>query len=108
MAHASALRAPACFPRRPFSTGAADGSGGWYWWFGGTTFPAMKVTLNGEPKQLESNTLTVSELLDALEIQQRRGIAIARNARVVPKSQWETERIEDGDRVEVVRATQGG
>jgi sulfur carrier protein len=37
-----------------------------------------------------------------------RGIAIAVNDAVVSKSQWLEHKLNDGDRIEIVRATQGG
>jgi sulfur carrier protein len=37
-----------------------------------------------------------------------RGIAVARNEEVVPRSQWDRTVAEDGDRFEIVTAAQGG
>ncbi len=37
-----------------------------------------------------------------------RGIAVARNGDVVPKSQWEGTRIVAGDQIEIVTAAAGG
>jgi sulfur carrier protein len=37
-----------------------------------------------------------------------RGIAIALDEEVVPRSDWATCRLHDGQRIEVVRASQGG
>ena len=68
----------------------------------------MKITVNGEQRDITLASATVADILDALDVQPRRGIAVARNGRVVPRSEWETEPVEDGDAVEVVRATQGG
>ncbi|QDG52032.1 sulfur carrier protein ThiS [Persicimonas caeni] len=68
----------------------------------------MKLQLNGEPKTLDSDTLTVAELLAHLDITQRRGVAIAVNNSVVPKSEWDDHQLDDDDAVEIIRATQGG
>jgi sulfur carrier protein len=38
----------------------------------------------------------------------RRGIAVAVNDRVVRRSDWRDHRVEAGDRIEVIQATQGG
>jgi thiamine biosynthesis protein ThiS len=38
----------------------------------------------------------------------RLGIAVARNARLVPRGTWMTTTLEDGDDVEIVGAVQGG
>ena len=37
-----------------------------------------------------------------------RGVAVAVDAEVVPRGEWETTTIDDGARVEVLRAIQGG
>ena len=68
----------------------------------------MNLQLNGEPKTLDADSLTVAGLLEYLEIEQRRGVAIAVNNSVVPKSQWDEHSLQEGDAVEVIRATQGG
>ncbi|WP_104089819.1 sulfur carrier protein ThiS [Arthrobacter sp. GMC3] len=38
----------------------------------------------------------------------RLGVAVARNADIVPRSQWAHSRIEENDDVEIVTAVQGG
>jgi sulfur carrier protein len=63
------------------------------------------ITINGEPRELAG---TVDDLLDALGIEVRRGMAVAVDAEVVPRSEWSTTRIADGARVEIVTAVQGG
>jgi sulfur carrier protein len=63
------------------------------------------ITVNGEPREL---TGTVDELLDALGVEVRRGMAVAVDATVVPRGKWATTQIEDGARVEIVTAVQGG
>ena len=37
-----------------------------------------------------------------------RGVAVAVDAEVVPRTQWETHELDDGARVEILRAIQGG
>lgn len=37
-----------------------------------------------------------------------RGIAVARNGDVIPKSSWETTPLAPGDRIEIVTAAAGG
>jgi sulfur carrier protein len=63
------------------------------------------ITVNGEPREL---TGTVDDVLDALGIEVRRGMAVAVNAEVVPKSEWAKTQVGDGARVEIVTAVQGG
>jgi len=63
------------------------------------------ITVNGEPREL---TGTIDELLDALGVEARRGLAVAVDAAVVPKSEWSTTQVGPGARVEIVTAVQGG
>jgi sulfur carrier protein len=63
------------------------------------------ITVNGEPRELSG---TVDELLDALGVQARHGMAVAVDAAVVPRGEWATMRVADGARVEIVTAVQGG
>ena len=68
----------------------------------------MTVLVNGEPHELAPGT-TVRGLLDALDVPGGgRGVAVAIDAEVVPRTVWETTELDDGARVEVLRAIQGG
>lgn len=65
----------------------------------------MKVTVND--KELEVNAdITVSALLATLDYPEK-GIAVAVNWTVLPRSQWDSV-LPDGACVEVVTAVQGG
>jgi sulfur carrier protein len=68
----------------------------------------MNLIMNGETKSLQADRLTIRELLSRLDITQQKGVAVALNNAVVPQSQWEKHAVVDGDRVEIIRATQGG
>jgi sulfur carrier protein len=66
------------------------------------------VPVNGEPRELRDGA-TVATALDHLDAPlPRRGLAVAVDAQVVPRSQWERHRLQEGDRVEVLAAIQGG
>lgn len=68
----------------------------------------MNVQVNGEPHTFDDAELSIVDLLAALSLGPQRGIAVAINMTVVPKSRWDAARIVDGDEIEIVRATQGG
>ena len=51
---------------------------------------------------------TLADVLPLLEIRQADGIAIAVNERVIPSGEWAGYLLQQGDRVFVIRATQGG
>ena len=65
----------------------------------------MKVTVNDEAVEVAEQT-TVAGLLESLGFPDR-GIAVAVDWTVLPRSQWQTA-LADGARVEVVTAVQGG
>jgi sulfur carrier protein len=64
------------------------------------------VTVNGAAEELAEGT-TVADLV-ARHRPSSRGVAVARNAEVVPRSQWEATVAADGDRFEILTAAQGG
>ena len=66
----------------------------------------MNVILNGTERELaEGATLAdVLALLDAPD----RGVAVAIDAEVVPRGEWDAITLREGARVEVVQAVQGG
>jgi sulfur carrier protein len=66
----------------------------------------MKVLVNGEPANLTEGE-TVHGVVVALG-RGPRGIAVAVNGEVVPRSRWEATMLNDDDRVEVLTAAQGG
>ncbi|MEU9352873.1 sulfur carrier protein ThiS [Streptomyces griseoloalbus] len=67
---------------------------------------SVTVSVNGEPREFAPGTaldLAVRTLTAAPS-----GVAAALNETVVPRAQWPTTPLADGDRVEVLTAVQGG
>ena len=68
----------------------------------------MKVELNGEPVALPEGA-AVSEAVAASGADgDQRGIAVAIDGEVVPRSEWGRTRLREGQRIEVLAAIQGG
>jgi thiamine biosynthesis protein ThiS len=67
---------------------------------------AISLVLNGKPRSLASET-PLPQLLEELGID-RRLVAVAHNGDVVPRDQYESVVLHDGDRVEIVRMVGGG
>lgn len=67
---------------------------------------SMQITLNGEPKDL-TTAINVHGLLGDLGIDPKK-VAVERNLEIVPKSQFETTMVEEGDRFEIVHFIGGG
>lgn len=65
----------------------------------------MQVVLNGEDSSLPDLD-TVAELIEHLDLTGR--IAVEINLEIVPRSQFDTFRIHEGDRIEIVHAIGGG
>ena len=66
----------------------------------------MNVTVNGATDDLPAGT-SVDDVVTRLG-RGRSGIAVAVNDEVVPRSRWPAVDLADGDRVEILSATQGG
>jgi sulfur carrier protein len=66
----------------------------------------LELLVNGEPRCVPANC-TLGGLLTFLEMGDRR-IAVAVNQDVVPRSTFETHRLYEGDRVEILEAVGGG
>ena len=68
----------------------------------------MIVEVNGNPTEVAEGA-TVQTVVEELGADTaRRGVAVAVNAEVVPRSEWDTRRLSEGVRVEVLTAIQGG
>ena len=68
----------------------------------------MKVELNGTVAELERGATIVDAIDAAGADSERRGVAVAVDGEVVPRSEWETTELTEGQRVEVLHAAQGG
>jgi sulfur carrier protein len=66
----------------------------------------MRLMVNGDSREVAGGQ-TVA-LLVATITAERRGVAVAVNGEVVPRSMWAEAGLRDGDRVEVLSAAQGG
>ncbi len=68
----------------------------------------MKVLVNGSETELADGA-TVQSAVEALELPASgRGVAVAVDAEVVPRTQWGARELQEGARVEILRAIQGG
>ncbi|GAA0649513.1 hypothetical protein GCM10009535_29390 [Streptomyces thermocarboxydovorans] len=70
------------------------------------TNPALTVSVNGETREVAPGTrldAVVASLTAAPS-----GVAAALNETVVPRAQWASTPLSEGDRVEVLTAVQGG
>lgn len=68
----------------------------------------MKIMVNGSAREVGDGT-TVTEIVRAAHgTSAGPGVAVAVNGEVVTRATWDDTVLHDGDRVEIVVATQGG
>ena len=70
----------------------------------------MRLTVNGQAREIEAADLAAlfAHAAEETGSADPQGVAIAVNGRVVRRRDWESTPIADGDRIEIVRAMQGG
>ncbi|MFI9647542.1 sulfur carrier protein ThiS [Streptomyces sp. NPDC052040] len=66
----------------------------------------MNISVNGESRRFAAGT-ALDAVVRALTTAPS-GVAAALNETVVPRSQWPSTALSEGDRVEVLTAVQGG
>ena len=67
----------------------------------------MKLRVNGAERDVDAGT-TVERLVRSLGADPERGVAVALDGEVVPRSAWPGTELAEGQEVEVLRAVQGG
>ena len=66
------------------------------------------ITVNGEARAAPGGG-TVAALLTEMGVPvDRRGVAVAVNGEIVSRERWSSARLDEGDRVDLVRPVQGG
>jgi sulfur carrier protein len=68
----------------------------------------MTLTLNGALVETLDRATLETLLIQYGITPEMRGVAVALNGEVVMKSKWSQMVLNDGDKIEVIRATQGG
>ncbi|TVR41665.1 MAG: sulfur carrier protein ThiS [Planctomycetota bacterium] len=67
----------------------------------------QEIYVNDAPVPL-SSSMTVQTLLEHLGHHDARGLAVAVNDAVHPRSQWARQQLHAGDRITLIRAAAGG
>ena len=67
----------------------------------------MTIYLNNNPLSLLTPA-TLQKVLEGQQLHEQRGIAVAVNNAVIPKTEWQQKALADNDKIVVIRATQGG
>jgi sulfur carrier protein len=67
----------------------------------------VRIELNGRDVEVEARA-TVADAVTASGASERRGVAVAVEGEVVPRSEWEATPLREGQQVDVLQAVQGG
>lgn len=67
----------------------------------------MKLYVNGQEREFNQDKLTISDLVKILEIKAP-NFAVAVGYDVIPKSEYDSYELKEGDKVEIVHFVGGG
>ena len=67
----------------------------------------MEIKINNQVK-IFPEPCTVRQLLDEVIPEKQKGIAVAVNSSIIPKTHWDSHFLADYDEVLIIKATQGG
>lgn len=67
----------------------------------------MEITVNQQVYHL-TEVCSVQQMLATVFTQPVKGMAVAVNQIIVPKTSWQTHLLQPGDQVIIIKATQGG
>ena len=67
-----------------------------------------KMNLTFNDQLIETDSVTLAELLEEKALIAKTGIAVAVNQEVVPKSLWPKKALQSNDSILIITATQGG
>ncbi|API93247.1 MULTISPECIES: sulfur carrier protein ThiS [Virgibacillus] len=67
----------------------------------------MDIQVNGEILQFDNKAMTIADLLEAYDIQEKIA-AVERNKEIVKKTDYKQTMLADGDAIEIVHFVGGG
>ena len=67
----------------------------------------IDIIVNGETMNVQES-VSILELIQQLQLIDKKGIAIAVNEEIIPKSQWEVYLLSAADNIIIIHATAGG
>ncbi len=70
-------------------------------------YSSMNLTVNGERYET-SGAPNLLQVLDSLKVHVQRGLAVALNHKVIPKSSLADTQVREGDAIEIIYPTAGG
>lgn len=67
----------------------------------------MEITVNQQAYQV-TDECSVQQMLTVVLNQPAKGLAVAINQTIIPKTDWESYALNPGDQIIIIKATQGG
>jgi sulfur carrier protein len=67
----------------------------------------MKIKLNNNEHTLEAGT-SLHQFLASVSLHQVKGTAVALNGKVIPRSNWPFQQLQENDSLIMITASQGG
>ena len=67
----------------------------------------MEVHVNNKLYAVQPG-ITIAALLQFIQLTSDKGIAVALNSQVIPKTTWQQQVLQSADNITIIRATQGG
>jgi sulfur carrier protein len=67
----------------------------------------MNITVNNEVYELAEGS-SLEAVIGQLQIPETKGIALALNEEIIPKSEWQKVNISEGDKIIIIGAVAGG
>lgn len=69
----------------------------------------MQITINHQNKFFDtSESISLLQVLESENLKDQKGIAVAINNTVIPKTAWSEKFMQENDEVLIIKATQGG
>jgi sulfur carrier protein len=67
----------------------------------------MEISINNQKQTVAEHT-SLQAIVNAQLGEKQKGVAVAVNSTVVPKSNWESHTLKSNDTILIIKATQGG
>ncbi len=68
----------------------------------------MKLLINDTSIELNGSTTILEQAVSQYGIKDFKGLAVAVNNTVIPRTNWNNFELKDNDTITIIRATQGG
>lgn len=67
----------------------------------------MDIIVNDRKHTIDQHS-TLNALLSNLNISSNKGVALAVNEQVIPRSNWDSHQLKENDEIMIIKAAQGG